>query len=174
MRQLAVKCGYTAASLRERIYSKPPEEDNGPMAGILIYTAASDSEGTLGGLVSLGEPATLGCHLDQALEQMRLCASDPLCAEHSPLQSPNTLHWAACHACLFSPETAVAEELPALILDSIAHVLTSETNTATLKRELLSLLPKPAWRQEVGLLLDRWQTGMPYAIASISSFPAPT
>ncbi|BAU14387.1 hypothetical protein LEP3755_49340 [Leptolyngbya sp. NIES-3755] len=106
MRQLAIECGYTAASLRERIYSKLPNEENGPMAGILIYTAAPDSEGTLGGLVSLGQPAILGRHLDQALEQMRLCASDPLCAEHSPLQSPNTLHWAACHACLFSPETS--------------------------------------------------------------------
>ncbi|MDX2100100.1 MAG: DUF1998 domain-containing protein [Leptolyngbyaceae cyanobacterium bins.59] len=106
MRQLAIECGYTAASLRERIYSKTPDEENGPMAGILIYTSAPDSEGTLGGLVSLGEPATLGRHLDQALEQMRLCASDPLCAEHSPMQSPNSLHWAACHACLFSPETS--------------------------------------------------------------------
>lgn len=105
MRQLAIECGYTAASLRERIYSKSPQDDNGPMAGILIYTAAPDSEGTLGGLVSLGEPATLGRHIDQALDQMRLCASDPLCAEHSPLQNPNVLHWAACHACLFSPET---------------------------------------------------------------------
>lgn len=105
MRQLAIECGYTAASLRERIYSKSPDEDNGPMAGILIYTSAPDSEGTLGGLVSLGEPLTLGRHIDQALEQMRLCASDPLCAEHSP-QNPNTLHWAACHACLFSPETS--------------------------------------------------------------------
>lgn len=106
MRQLAIACGYTAASLRERIYSKSPQDDNGPMAGILIYTAAPDSEGTLGGLVSLGEPATLGRHIDQALDQMRLCASDPLCAEHSPLQNPNVLHWAACHACLFSPETS--------------------------------------------------------------------
>lgn len=105
MRQLAIECGYTAASLRERIYSKSPDEDNGPMAGILIYTSAPDSEGTLGGLVSLGEPLSLGRHIDQALEQMRLCASDPLCAEHSP-QNPNTLHWAACHACLFSPETS--------------------------------------------------------------------
>ena len=29
------------------------------MAGILIYTAAPDSEGTLGGLVSLGKPEKL-------------------------------------------------------------------------------------------------------------------
>lgn len=106
MRQFAIECGYTAASLRERIYSKSPQDENEPMAGILIYTAAPDSEGTLGGLVSLGEPITLGRHIDQALEQMCLCASDPLCAEHSPLQSPSKLHWAACHACLFSPETS--------------------------------------------------------------------
>lgn len=106
MRQLAIECGYTAASLRERIYSKYPDEDNGPMAGVLLYTAAPDSEGTLGGLISLGEPSTLGRHIDRALEQMRLCASDPLCAEHTPLQNTTSLHWAACHACLFSPETS--------------------------------------------------------------------
>src|SRR2546430_288343 len=76
------------------------------MAGVLIYTAALDSEGTLGGLVSLGEPATLERHLDQALDAMRLCASDPLCAEHHPYCDGLTLHAAACHACLFAPETS--------------------------------------------------------------------
>jgi hypothetical protein len=76
IRQLAVECGYTAASIRERIYARSPE-DGDPMAGVLIYTAAPDSEGTLGGLVSLGEPDTLGRHLDQALDAVRLCASDP-------------------------------------------------------------------------------------------------
>jgi hypothetical protein len=106
MRQLAIECGYNAASLRERIYSKPPEDDNGPQAGILIYTAAPDSEGTLGGLVGLGEPQTLGYHIKQALLAMSLCASDPLCSEHKPDQGTPSLHWAACHACLFSPETS--------------------------------------------------------------------
>lgn len=106
MRQLAIECGYNAASLRERIYSKRPEEENGPQAGVLIYTAAPDSEGTLGGLVSLGEPKTLGYHIAQALIGMRLCASDPLCADHKPSQGAPSLHWAACHACLFSPETS--------------------------------------------------------------------
>jgi hypothetical protein len=105
IRQLAVECGYTAASIRERIYSRSPE-DGDPMAGVLIYTAAPDSEGTLGGLVSLGETDTLGRHLDQALEAMRLCASDPLCAEHHPYKDGTTLHGAACHACLFVPETS--------------------------------------------------------------------
>jgi Domain of unknown function (DUF1998) len=107
MRQLSIECGYTAASLRERIYTKHPKEENGPMAGVLIYTSAPDSEGTLGGLVSLGKPNVLGRHIEQALEQMRLCASDPLCAEHDFHQSPATaLHGSACHACLFSPETS--------------------------------------------------------------------
>jgi hypothetical protein len=107
MRQLSIECGYTAASLRERIYTKSSKEDNGPMAGVLIYTAAPDSEGTLGGLVSLGKPNVLGRHIEQALEQIQLCASDPLCAEHDFHQSPATsLHGSACHACIFSPETS--------------------------------------------------------------------
>lgn len=105
IRQLAVECGYTTASLRERIYARDPGED-GPMAGVLIYTAAPDSEGTLGGLVSLGKPETLQRHLDQALDAVKLCASDPLCAEHHPYRDGKTLHAASCHACLFAPETS--------------------------------------------------------------------
>jgi hypothetical protein len=106
MRQLALECGYTAASIRERIYAREPADPDGPMAGVLLYTAAADSEGTLGGLVSLGEPNSLGRHLDHALEQMRLCASDPLCAEHHPHREGITLHGASCHACLFASETS--------------------------------------------------------------------
>jgi hypothetical protein len=106
MRQLCLECGYTAASIRERIYSREPELEGGPMAGVLLYTAAPDSEGTLGGLVRLGTPELLGRHLGQALEQLRLCTSDPLCAEHQPLRDGISLHGAACHACLFSPETS--------------------------------------------------------------------
>lgn len=106
IRQLAVECGYTTAALRERIYSRNPGEDKPEMAGVLIYTAAPDSEGTLGGLVSLGRPQTLERHLDQALDNMRLCASDPLCAEHHPYRDGITLHAASCHACLFAPETS--------------------------------------------------------------------
>jgi hypothetical protein len=76
------------------------------MAGILIYTAAPDSEGTLGGLVTLGETANLEQHLDQALEGLEICSSDPLCAETQPEQAFMSLHGAACHNCLFLPETS--------------------------------------------------------------------
>lgn len=106
MRQLALECGYAAASIRERIYSATPNADKEAMAGLLIYTSAPDSEGTLGGLVNMGEPETLGLHIAHALEQAKLCASDPLCAEHAPSQHGRTIHAAACHACLFAPETS--------------------------------------------------------------------
>ena len=77
IRQFAIECGYTTASIRERIYSRPPGGEGETMAGILLYTSAPDSECTLGGLVALGDPKALGRHLDQALEGMRLCASEP-------------------------------------------------------------------------------------------------
>lgn len=106
MRQIVLDCGYTAASVRERLYSRRPGEDGGPMAGILLYTAAPDSEGTLGGLVELGDPLTLGRHLQQAMESMRLCASDPLCSEHRPDGLGRGIQGACCHACQFAPETS--------------------------------------------------------------------
>jgi MrfA Zn-binding domain len=105
MRRLTLECGYSAASIRERIYAQAPGSEGGPMAGILLYTSAPDSEGTLGGLVSLGRPEQLGWHIEGALEDMQHCASDPLCAEHSSRED-HTLHEAACHACMFIPETS--------------------------------------------------------------------
>lgn len=107
IRQLAIESGYSSASIRERIYASDGDDAAGPMAGLLLYTAAPDSEGTLGGLVALGAPQKLGYLLRQALESIRLCASDPLCAEHAPEATGHvTLHGAACHACLFAPETS--------------------------------------------------------------------
>lgn len=106
MRQFAMECGYTQASIRERIYSSNPGQPGVPMAGILLYTSAPDSEGTLGGLVNLGEHWNLERHIDAALESCSLCASDPTCAEHMPGYGASTVHAAACHACMFSPETS--------------------------------------------------------------------
>lgn len=105
LRCLAVECGYAAASIRERVYSSDGSEDSAPMAGLLLYTAAPDSEGTLGGLVRLGEPEHLGRLLEGCLHSAEMCASDPLCAEHDPSIDGHALHAAACHACLFLPET---------------------------------------------------------------------
>ena len=103
VRELALECGYNAASIRERIYADTGGEQ--PQAGILVYTAAADSDGTLGGLVELGKPGNLGRLLTQALARARICSSDPLCAEHEP-DKDRSLHAASCHACSFVSETS--------------------------------------------------------------------
>ncbi len=99
IRTIALECGYSSASLSERIYSAPDR------AGILIYTAVPDAEGTLGGLVSLAEPEPLTRILDRARRDALRCSSDPLCAERLPSFPADFLHGAACHACLFVSET---------------------------------------------------------------------
>jgi hypothetical protein len=106
LRQFAIECGYSAASVEERIYSAGPCEEGGAMAGILLFTAAADSEGTLGGLVALGEPESLRRHLTIGLQRLQLCSSDPLCAEHRPEPDRGVLHGTACHSCLFVSETS--------------------------------------------------------------------
>lgn len=127
IRQLAIECGYTSASITERIYSRNPT-DGDPMAGVLIYTSAADSEGTLGGLCALGEPDKLSRHIRRALDKMSLCASDPLCSEHL-VGSGEKLHGASCHACSFLPETSC--ERGNKYLDRSAVVTTFErTNLA--------------------------------------------
>lgn len=102
LREFSLESGYSAASLRERLYVASGDE---PMAGLLLYTSAPDSEGTLGGLVSLGSPENLSRLVEQALRRAELCTSDPLCAEHDPT-GDDSLHGAACHACLFIAETS--------------------------------------------------------------------
>ena len=103
--EVALDCGYSAASIRERIYSSDGS-DGEPMAGVLLYTASPDAEGTLGGLVSLSDPKYLGFILKSACERARVCGSDPLCADHQPEVGETTLHGSACHACLLLPETS--------------------------------------------------------------------
>jgi hypothetical protein len=71
IRRIAMECGYSSASLAERIYTGTEDE---PQAGILIYTAAPDSEGTLGGLVALAETGTLSRLIRDALADARHCS----------------------------------------------------------------------------------------------------
>ena len=103
IRELALECGYNAASIQERIYAKCDQDNQ--MAGILLYTAASDSDGTLGGLVELGKAESLGRIIKAALERAKICSSDPLCSQHDP-QKDRSLHAAACHTCCFVGETS--------------------------------------------------------------------
>jgi hypothetical protein len=104
--ELSIECGYSSASLSERIYSRSPGQGPEPMAGILLYTSAPDAEGTLGGLVHLGQASELGPILRRAIDRAALCSSDPLCADHEPDAANSSLHGAACHACLLVAETS--------------------------------------------------------------------
>ena len=103
IRELALECGYNAASIRERIYADITGDSS--QAGVLIYTAAADSDGTLGGLVELGKPENLGRLMEQALNRSKICSSDPLCSEHDA-EKDRSLHGAACHACSLVAETS--------------------------------------------------------------------
>ena len=102
--QLVFECGYSTASLRERLYVS--SDPVAPMAGFLIYTAAGDSEGTLGGLVRLGRSERLGPVMQRALGRASWCSADPVCSEHLGGQGPQRANLAACHACILLPETS--------------------------------------------------------------------
>jgi hypothetical protein len=76
-----------------------------PMAAFLLSTGTTGSEGTLGGLVEEGR--RLPRHLGPALEGAKLCSNDPVCAHHDPTDSSGRhLEGAACHGCLYLPETS--------------------------------------------------------------------
>ncbi|MDF1843525.1 MAG: DrmB family protein [Rubripirellula sp.] len=98
---ISLECGYPASSIRERIYAMP---DVG--YGILLFTATSDAEGTLGGLVEVGR--NISEHVRNALELGELCSNDPVCAQHEPANQHERrfLHGAACHGCLLISETS--------------------------------------------------------------------
>ncbi|HXM46358.1 MAG TPA: DUF1998 domain-containing protein [Pyrinomonadaceae bacterium] len=106
MNRLIFECGYGSASLCERLYVS--NDNEAPMAGILLYTAAGDAEGTLGGLVRTARAGFLEPMLQRALESARWCSADPVCMEMGILggQGPDSCNLAACHSCALVPETA--------------------------------------------------------------------
>jgi hypothetical protein len=108
MNQLTFECGYSTAALRERLYVS--SDPSAPLAGILIYTAAGDAEGTMGGLVRMGKPGTLESVFRRAVVAARWCSADPICMELGGKgQGPDSCNLAACHNCALVPETSCEE-----------------------------------------------------------------
>lgn len=109
MNQLTFECGYSSAALRERLYVSGQTEQS--IAAVLIYTAAGDAEGTMGGLVRMGRPGYLEGVLAEAIRKARWCATDPVCMEIGSTtgQGPDSCNLAACHSCGLVPETACEE-----------------------------------------------------------------
>ena len=122
IQSLSMRCGYPAASIRERIFvdevssrsernvpkasASSERNSNGRRYALLLYTASPDAEGTLGGLVQ--EARRIVDHLQYALRTAALCSNDPVCAEHVPGHSMEErwLHGAACHGCTLIAETS--------------------------------------------------------------------
>ncbi|WP_165052176.1 MULTISPECIES: DUF1998 domain-containing protein [unclassified Adlercreutzia] len=105
---LTKECGYSTASVKERIYCDKflAEDDrHEDMLGLLVYTASDDSEGSLGGLVRAGRPGRFERIFDNALRSACWCSSDPVCIE-SPGQGPGSCNLAACYSCALVPETS--------------------------------------------------------------------
>jgi hypothetical protein len=106
IRQLSLSCGYSSASLRERLYVDASADWE--MAGLLIFTSSPDADGTLGGLARQGESSNIVRVFEDALTSMTWCSSDPLCIQglHARTEPANG---AACHACLLAAETSCEE-----------------------------------------------------------------
>jgi len=137
IRQLSLECGYSASSVRERIYSSSDPERR--MAGILLYTASPDSEGSLGGLVDLGTPKRFPQLLRNALASLVQCSSDPLCADHRP-DVHATINAAACHACVLVSETSC---------ESFNRFLDRNYVVPTMAESNAAFFPDPRlWRDE--------------------------
>ena len=97
IKQLSFECGYNISSLKERIYCGEASEGK-EMAGILIYTASGDSEGTLGGLVRQGRYDTFPRIYKKAVESAVTCSNDPICLLSSG-QGRDSLNLSACYSC---------------------------------------------------------------------------
>ncbi|WP_347958104.1 DUF1998 domain-containing protein [Gordonia aichiensis] len=106
--QLSLDAGYPASSLRERLFV---DDD---MAGVLIYTASSDSAGSLGGVASQADPERFAAAVREGLTRLSWCSSDPVCIE-TEASGTDALNMAACHACVLAPETSC--ELNNTLLD---------------------------------------------------------
>ena len=118
IRQLSLECGYSGAAIKERIYSTYPDSDI-KMAGILLSTSSSDSDGSLGGVVRKGIPESFEILFRNMLQEASWCSSDPICID-SHAQGYDSLNYAACHACTLLPETSC--EMRNCLLDRAAVV----------------------------------------------------
>ena len=98
IKQMSMSSGYSSSAIRERIYFSDD------MSGILLYTGSADKEGSLGGLVELGNIDQLLVLMRDAFQEALLCTNDPECLNNIP--AGNNSNGAACHSCCMVSETA--------------------------------------------------------------------
>jgi len=105
IKELSYRCGYSSASLREKIYSRILENGGESFGAILIYTADGDSEGSLGGLARMGKYPMIINNVLESFRKAEWCSMDPICKE-STGQGFQNLNLAGCHACTLLSETS--------------------------------------------------------------------
>ena len=98
IRTISIYAGYSAASLRERVYV----DRNSRRGGILIYTTSPGEDASMGGLV--GTVSEFHDILREAIDGVKICSNDPLCSEIR--KTPENVNGAACYSCLFVSETS--------------------------------------------------------------------
>lgn len=101
IRALEVDSGYSAPSIRERIYLEE-KEDGQVRGGILLYTASRSGDGSMGGLLALAP--VFDRVLERVAEMANNCSADPLCSDHR--FRAGELTGAACHGCCLISETS--------------------------------------------------------------------
>lgn len=97
IRTLAVDAGYSAASIRERIYW----DEQRQLGGFLLYATQPGGDGTMGGLVEIGKQ--FGAVLRRSIQDATSCSNDPLCEEAGGHSRD-----VACFACTMNSETSCA------------------------------------------------------------------
>lgn len=106
IREISNVCGYNTASIREKIYSEVNDKNEVKMCGILVYVSSSDSDSSLGGLISIADNEDVFEKImDSMLERASWCSGDPLCI-YSTKQGYKNLNYSACHDCTLLPETS--------------------------------------------------------------------
>jgi hypothetical protein len=98
IKAISMTSGYSAASIRERIYLGR----DGRRGGILLYTTASGEDSSMGGLMESCN--MLDEILPRAIESLEFCSNDPLC--HDERKTEQRVHGAACFGCLMISETS--------------------------------------------------------------------
>lgn len=98
IKTLSFKSGYSAASIRERVYV---DLENGT-GGILLYTTSSGEDCSMGGLVD--SIKNIDNIIKDAFNSVKICSYDPLCL--SSRVSSDKINGAACIYCLLLPETS--------------------------------------------------------------------
>ena len=106
IRKLSVTSGYHEADIKERIYHSKNTN------GIMLYTASVSSQGSLGGLVRIGEGKRFLKILKDSIKQSTRCSRDPMCFENNPEKIKkagiitSNMGGSSCYSCTLLPETS--------------------------------------------------------------------